>query len=164
VSRYMPAKGRRPGQSWRTFLRNHALAFRSDQDAENVSGVDCRSLHAWFCRRRLVRFAVGQIAVVGVRRGRWGGPLVLPPKAQRIFIRCARYDRDVWHSARRAYAVPGRAWRAARHRRQVTVPMRSPPREARACHDRGARRQLGPRRISLTCSGRLTRPPALSAG
>jgi len=132
VSRYMPAKGRRPGQSWRTFLRNHAFAFRSDQDAENVSGVECRSLHAWFYQRWLVRFAVGQIAVVGVRRGRWGGPLLLLPNARRS----AHYDRDVWHSARRAYAVPGRAWRAARDRRQVTVPMRSPPREARACHDR----------------------------
>src|ERR1700687_6078894 len=27
VSRYMPARGRRPGQSWRTFLRNQAMAF-----------------------------------------------------------------------------------------------------------------------------------------
>jgi hypothetical protein len=42
--------------------------------------------------------------------------------------------------------------------------MRSPPHEARGCHDRRAHRQLGPRRISLTCSGRLTRPPAISAG
>jgi hypothetical protein len=30
VSRYMPAASRRPGQSWRTFLRNQALAFRSN--------------------------------------------------------------------------------------------------------------------------------------
>jgi hypothetical protein len=27
VSRYLPARGRRPGQSWRTFLRNQASAF-----------------------------------------------------------------------------------------------------------------------------------------
>src|SRR5208337_1740759 len=27
VSRYMPARSRRPGQSWRTFLRNQAMAF-----------------------------------------------------------------------------------------------------------------------------------------
>jgi hypothetical protein len=32
VSRYMPPANRRPGQSWRTFLRNQALAFRDDQD------------------------------------------------------------------------------------------------------------------------------------
>src|SRR6266851_9718531 len=36
VSRYMPTASRRPGQSWRTFLHNQALAFRSDQDSENV--------------------------------------------------------------------------------------------------------------------------------
>ncbi|MGD0291945.1 MAG: helix-turn-helix domain-containing protein [Candidatus Binataceae bacterium] len=27
VSRYLPARSRRPGQSWRTFLRNQAMAF-----------------------------------------------------------------------------------------------------------------------------------------
>ena len=27
VSRYMPSRSRRPGQSWRTFLRNQAMAF-----------------------------------------------------------------------------------------------------------------------------------------
>jgi hypothetical protein len=32
VSRYMPPANRRPGQSWRTFIRNQILVFRHEQD------------------------------------------------------------------------------------------------------------------------------------
>jgi hypothetical protein len=35
VSRYMPARSRRPGQSWRTFLRNQGMAFRHSEYSEN---------------------------------------------------------------------------------------------------------------------------------
>jgi hypothetical protein len=132
VSRYMPAANRRPGQSWRTFLRNQALAFRSDEDSARVSGVDYRSLHAWFYRSRLGCFAVAQIALVRARRGHYGGSPRRLPDAQRISLRSVPYDRGKWHRARRVSAVPGRSWRVVRDRRQVTVSMRSPPHEARA--------------------------------
>jgi hypothetical protein len=93
VSRYMPTASRRPGQSWRTFLHNQALAFRSDQDSENVSDAACPSLYAWFYRSRLVYFAVAQIVLVGARRGNCGGSPLLLPRAQRISLRPAQYDR-----------------------------------------------------------------------
>src|SRR5271154_3899469 len=34
VSRYLPAPARRPTQSWRTFLRNEAIAFGHNQNSE----------------------------------------------------------------------------------------------------------------------------------
>src|SRR6202140_4847177 len=37
VSRYMPARSRRPGQSWRTFLRNQAMTFGHHERAEERS-------------------------------------------------------------------------------------------------------------------------------
>jgi hypothetical protein len=37
VSRYMPARRRRPGQSWRTFLRNQAMAFGHCEYSEERS-------------------------------------------------------------------------------------------------------------------------------
>jgi hypothetical protein len=132
VSRYMPLANRRPGQSWRTFLRNHAVAFRPDQDSEDEPGGEYRSLHAWSYLGRLVRFAVAQIALVSARRGRGGGRPYLPPDAQRISLRSAQYDRGVWHRARQVSAMLGRSRRAAGDRRQVTVPTRSPPHNARA--------------------------------
>jgi hypothetical protein len=45
VSRYMLAAGRRPGQSWRTFLRNQAIAFSHTQSPEQDS--DSASLTLW---------------------------------------------------------------------------------------------------------------------
>src|SRR5271157_3932921 len=40
VSRYMPARSRRPGQSWRIFLRNQAMAFVRSENFEEGSRGD----------------------------------------------------------------------------------------------------------------------------
>ncbi len=40
VSRYLPAPGGRPTQSWRTFLRNQAIAFDNDQYPEEYSDTE----------------------------------------------------------------------------------------------------------------------------
>src|ERR1017187_5644961 len=40
VSRYMPPRSRRPGPSWRTFLRNQAMAFGPGEYADERSGED----------------------------------------------------------------------------------------------------------------------------
>src|SRR5208337_4393638 len=40
VSRYMPARSRRPGQSWRIFLRNQAMAFVRSKNFEERSRGD----------------------------------------------------------------------------------------------------------------------------
>ncbi len=40
VTRYLRARGRRPGQSWRTFVRNQAMAFAHREYAEERSKGD----------------------------------------------------------------------------------------------------------------------------
>ena len=40
VSRYMPARSRRPGPSWRTFLRYQAMAFGHREYAEDTASAD----------------------------------------------------------------------------------------------------------------------------
>jgi hypothetical protein len=64
VSRYMPAADRRPGQSWRTFLCNQAIAFRHTQSPEQDS--DSESLTLW---NRSI--GGGEAARAGFRRGPW---------------------------------------------------------------------------------------------
>lgn len=167
VSRYMPAASRRPRQSWQTFLRNQALAFRFDEDSASVSGVDYRSRHAWFCRSRLGRFAVAQIALVGTRRGRCGGsPLTLPNTERISYGSCSMIEAYGSHGARRLSAAPSRSRRAPvivvrlRYRCAVHRLMRG----RRHAH---ARRQFGSRWIASKSSGRLTSPPSrarLNAG
>jgi len=43
VSRYMPPANRRRDQSWRTFIRNEALAFRRDQSVGDDARLRDRS-------------------------------------------------------------------------------------------------------------------------
>jgi hypothetical protein len=40
VSRYLHSRGRRPGQSWQTFLRNQAMVFGHREYAEQRSRGD----------------------------------------------------------------------------------------------------------------------------
>ena len=49
VSRYMPAQGRRTGQTWRTFLRNQAMAFGHSEYFEEGSKGDT-ALHTELSR------------------------------------------------------------------------------------------------------------------
>jgi hypothetical protein len=56
VSRYMPPANRRPGQSWRTFIRNQILAFRHDNDSEDESARNDAGLGSGFYRGMLVHF------------------------------------------------------------------------------------------------------------
>ena len=59
VSRYMPPANRRRGQSWSTFIRNHALAFRHRQVSQDESAGDAgRRTRSY--RRKPVRFVAGR--------------------------------------------------------------------------------------------------------
>jgi hypothetical protein len=127
VSRYMPPANRRPGQSWRTFLRNQILAFRHDQDSEESMGGDA-ALRVGFYRGTLVHFATP----TGVRLTYDYGHPLAAPSAQAISPWSARHYRGVWYQARRPWTVSGRSWQAFRDRSQIAVPMRSPPYQARA--------------------------------
>jgi hypothetical protein len=60
VSRYMPPANRRRGQSWRTFIRNHACAFTHEEDSEDGSVGDDAGLRVGSYWRSSVSFATGQ--------------------------------------------------------------------------------------------------------
>ena len=99
VSRYLPARSRRPGQSWRTFLRNQAMAFGHYEYAEKRSRADA-GLCGRSCWAQLERSGAAQIATlrVGLRRGlgrqqrTLNGVGIISPRS-------AHCDRGVTHRA-----------------------------------------------------------------
>jgi hypothetical protein len=72
VSRYMPARSRRPEQSWRTFLRNQAMAFGhceySEEWQRGNAGPQSKSYSAQLERSGATQIAtcyIGQHLPVG---------------------------------------------------------------------------------------------------
>ena len=61
VSRYMPDRSRRPRQSWRTFLRNQAMAFGHGKYFEEGPRGDTTA-HIELCRAQLTLSGVAQIS------------------------------------------------------------------------------------------------------
>jgi hypothetical protein len=139
VSRYLPAPGRRPTQSWRTFFRNQTSAFAHSEYSEEWSKRYARP-HLQSYWAKLMRSTVTQIArvCVGFRRGR--GQQLPALNARRISLRSAQCDRGVTHAARRVALVPG-SRKALDNRSAADLPIRSPPHEAWASPSRAARDQ-----------------------
>ena len=131
VSRYMTTRTRRPpGPSWRTFLRNQAMAFGHCEDADEGSRGDA-DLHIESYWTQLKRSTAAQIATLwfGLRRS-----LVQPPptlNVRRIRLRSAECDRGLTH---RAASVSGGSRRELYVRSGAALPIRSPPQQAWACH------------------------------
>ncbi len=125
VSRYMPPRSRRPGPSWRTFLRNQAMGFAHSEYAEERSGEDAE-LRGHSYAAQLQRSAAAQIATVevGLRRPGQQRPAL---NVRRITRRCAQRDRGVTH---RAASVSGGSRRELHNRCEAALPIRSPPRQA----------------------------------
>src|SRR6266851_3232566 len=124
VSRYLPAPGRRPRQSWRTFLRNQASAFGqySEERSDGYAGPQGAPYSADLMQSAAARIAKGQ-----------QHPTL---KAERVNLRSDQRDRGVTHGARRVGYVPGGSRRALENRSGAALPIRSPPDEAkcrRAC-------------------------------
>ena len=121
VSRYMPARSRRPGQSWRTFLRNQAMAFGHCEYYEEWSrggaGLQSQSYSA-----RFERSGAAQIATV------WVGLKTSFSRAQptlsnrRICLRSTQFHRGVTHRVASVRSGSRRPQRAA------AFLIRSPPR------------------------------------
>jgi hypothetical protein len=128
VSRYTPPPNRRSRQSWRTFVRNQALAFRHDQDSVDESAADDAGLRGRFYWGTFVRLAA---PVIGTQRTYDYGHPLSALGAQAISPPSVPHHRGVWHRAPRPLAVSGRSWQAISNRGQVAVPMRSPPYHAR---------------------------------
>jgi len=121
VSRYLATVHRSPGQSWRTFIRNQALAFRYRDDLE-YSNQDWQGRPDSSYRGNL-RFSTRQIARLATD-SRWLSQprgIAAPP---RLCARSAslRIFRDS--------AASGRSSTAGAHPVSVSVRMRGPPRHA----------------------------------
>jgi len=127
VSRYLPAPGRRPTQSWRSFLRNQASAF-GQYSEERSRGYARRQVPSYWAK--LIRSAAAQFATagVGLRRGLGRQPSAL--NARRISLRSAQCERGVTHGARRVASVPGGSRGALDDRCGAALPIRSPPHQA----------------------------------
>ena len=126
VSRYLPRRSRRPGPSWRTFLRNQAMVFGHREYAEERSRGDA-GLQGQSYWAQLKRSGVAQIATlwVGLKRN-----LAQPQptlNVGRISLRSAHCDRTVTH---RVAAVSGGSRRALYNRSGAAFPIRSPPQQA----------------------------------
>src|SRR5271166_387606 len=76
VSRYLLASGRRPTQSWRTFLRNQAIAFGHHQYPGERSDTECLSLRVCSYWGSLMR-SVAQFARFRAGLCRWHAPQTL---------------------------------------------------------------------------------------
>ena len=131
VSRYLPPPSRRPGQSWRTFVRNQLIVFGRHQDQDEQSDTESLSLRICSNWRRLVR-SVTQIAAVCV--GPYRGPDQPQPilNAKKISLRSAQRHGSVTRGARRFASAPGGSRRTLDNRSGATLPIRSAPHEARA--------------------------------
>ena len=119
VSRYLATVHRSPGQSWRTFIRNQALAFRYRDDLE-YSNQDSQSRPYCSYRGNLTRSA-RQIAKLDTG-SRWLSQprgIAAPPRlcARSASLRTFRYS-----------TVPGRSSTAGANPVSVSIRMRSPPR------------------------------------
>jgi hypothetical protein len=126
VSRYMPPRSRRPGPSWRTFLRNEAIAFSHCEYVEERSrgdaGLRTRSYQAQLERSGAAQIAMERVGL-GCALGQQRPALDVP----RIALRFAERDRGVRH---RAASVSGGPRRAVHNRSGAALPIRSPPRQA----------------------------------
>jgi hypothetical protein len=131
VSRYLPAPGRRPTQSWRTFVRNQAIAFGHHQYSEEHSDTEYLSLRFCSYWGSLMR-SVGQLARLSAGLCRWHARQALTPTARRMALRRGGCARVAMHHAQRLDTAPGRAWKARGNRLPTAAPMRNPPYEARA--------------------------------
>ncbi len=120
VSRYMPARSGRPGQSWRTFLCNQAMAFGHTEYTEEQSTGDAalQIESRWAQLKRLTAEQIRRIGAV-VRRGLGRSQPAL--NNRRIGLRSAQCDRAVAH---RAASVSGGSRTAAYNPSGAASPIR----------------------------------------
>ncbi len=125
VSRYLRTGSRRPGQSWRTFLRNQAMAFGHHEYPEERSRADA-GLNIQSYQTQLERSGAARVATLGASLLRGLAQQQPPLKVAGISLRSAHCDRGVSH--RSAFVSGGS--RTALHKRSASAfSIRSPPRQ-----------------------------------
>jgi len=120
VSRYLPAPGRRPTQSWRSFLRNQASAFGHYSEARSGGYA---GLHV----AKLLRSTTAQVAAVGIGLKRGFGRRPSAANARKISLRSAQCGRDTMHRVPRLAAVFVGLQQACGNRLPIAVAVRNPP-------------------------------------
>lgn len=131
VSRYLPARSRRPTPSWRTFLRNEAMAFGHRDYPVEHSGAEYLSLRVCSDWGRLMEY-LAHIARLSAVHWRRRAHQILMPAARRLALRPGGCARGATDHAHRLNTAPGPSWTARGNRLPAAVPMRRPPYEARA--------------------------------
>ena len=131
VSRYMPAPGRRPTQSWETFLRNQAVALGHREYSEEHSDTEYLSLRVCSYWGSLMR-SVAQLVSLSAGLCRWHDHQAVTPTARRTHLRPGGRTRGGMCHAQRLDTAPTLSWKARGNRHPTSVPMRSALYEARA--------------------------------
>jgi hypothetical protein len=123
VSRYLPAPGRRPTQSWRTFLRNQASAFGqySEERSKGYARLYVPSYWAKLMRSAAAQIATGQQQLTQNAR-------IL--NVRRVSLRYARRDPNVTLGGCRVVTILGSSRRVLDDRSGAAIPIRSPPHQA----------------------------------
>jgi hypothetical protein len=152
VSRYLPARCRWPGQSWRTFLRSQASAFGQYSELRSMGDAGFRIESYWAQRKRSV---IAQFAAVGVGRRCGLAQPQLTPNVERTGLRAVDRDRSVTHAAHRSDSVSGGSRRALYDRRRAKFPIRSPPQQAcgRDCRGRWSTKPIVRSRVRIHHAG-----------
>jgi hypothetical protein len=115
ASRYLPAADRRPGQSWRTFIRIQSSAFSQHQNPDQEPS-DAGYLSRW-SRGRFMR-SLAPIVRLGVVHDRWHARRTLMPPTRRISFHHRQSLRGALHRVRLDTAS-GRSWNVCDHYRQA---------------------------------------------
>jgi hypothetical protein len=128
ISRYLRSLGRRPTQSWKTFVRNQALAFGqySEQREEEYERPQGES--SWVT---LIRPAAAEIARAcsGLRRVLCSQPTLI---VRRIGLRAVLCERAAMHRVPRPATISARFQKVRSNRLPIAVAARSAPYKARA--------------------------------
>src|SRR5260370_26207172 len=111
VSRYLPARSRRPTQSWRTFLRNQASAF----------GQYSQELSAGYARADLASYSTDLMQSPAARIATGHQQPWL--NAERINLRSAQHDRGVTYGTRRVASASSGSRRALEDRSGFALPI-----------------------------------------
>ena len=129
VSRYLAALGRRPTQSWRSFLRNQAGVFIQYSEPRSNRDAHPHDLYRW---APLIRAGATPIATacVGGRRALAGQRTVL--NSREFDPRRYQSGRIAMHRALRRATISAGFRKVPSRRLAIAVPVRSPPSEARA--------------------------------
>jgi hypothetical protein len=142
VSRYLRTGSRRPGQSWRTFLRNQAMAFGHHEYPEERSRADA-GLNIESYQTQLERSGAARAATLWASLMRGLAQQQPTLKVAGISLRSAHCDRGVSH---RSAFVSGGSRTALHERSASAFSIRSPPRQA--C-DRDSRGRWPTRDVAL---------------